>query len=232
MKVDPDDAPAIGTLNEGSLHAALKRRYAEPGDHHEVPLEGFVVDIARALGTDDELLIEIQTGAFGAMGSKLDVLLAEHRVLIVHPVAAITTLERRDRPARRSPKKGSVYSVFDELVSIPTLLDHPHLELDVVVAAITRVQEPDPRARRGRGGYRTVDRRLDAVLEVHRFREMTDLLSLLPDDLPQPFTTADIARGAGVRRDVAQRMAYTFRHACLIDVVDRRRDGVTYRRTD
>lgn len=227
---DSFDGPGIGTLNEGSLHAALKRRYGRPGDEYEVAVDGFVVDIGRDLDGPDELLIEIQTSGFGSMGRKLDVLLAGHRMLLVHPIAAITTLERRDKRPRRSPKRGSVYGVFDELVSIPTLLDHPGLELDVVVAAMTRVQEPDPRARRGRGGYRTVDRRLDEVLEVHRFRGMEDLVHLLPSELPAEFTTADIARCAGIRRDVAQRIAYTFRHACLIDELSRTRSGVVYRR--
>jgi hypothetical protein len=211
------------------LHAALKRRYARPGDEFEVPLDGFVIDIMRGQGTDDELLIEIQTGSFGAMGSKLDRLLAEHRMLLVYPVAARTTLERRDSKPRRSPKRGSVYTLFDELVSIPTLLDHPNLELDVVVADITRVQVPDPKARRGRGGWRTVDRRLEQVLEVHSFRDVTDLRHLLPTDLPDRFTTADIARGAGVSRDVAQRMAYCFRATHLIDELGRSRAGIEYR---
>ena len=62
----------IGTLNEGSLHAALKERYAEPGDEFEVPLDGFVIDIRRP-----GQLIEIQTSSFKAMGRKLDRLLGE-----------------------------------------------------------------------------------------------------------------------------------------------------------
>ncbi len=221
--------PHIGTLNEGSLHVALKERYAQPGDAFEVPIDGFVVDIVRAEGTADELFIEIQTSSFGSMGSKLDRLLAEHRILLVHPVAVRTTLDRRDDSRRKSPKRGSIYSLFDELVSIPTLLDHPNLELDVVLADVTKIQEPDPRARRGRGGWRTVDRHLDQVLEVHRFTEVTDLLQLLPADLPSPFTTADIAKRAAVRRDVAQKLAYCFRNACLIDEVRRTRSGVEYR---
>ena len=38
----------IGTLNEGSLHAALKELYAQPGDQFEVPLDRFVIDIKRS----------------------------------------------------------------------------------------------------------------------------------------------------------------------------------------
>ena len=229
MVVGPE--PHIGTLNEGSLHAALKRRYAQPGDLFEVAMDGFVVDIVRNEGQADELLIEIQTGAFGSMGTKLDRLLSDHRMLLVHPIAARTRLDRGGPTARRSPKKGSVYSLFDELVSIPTLLDHPNLELDVVVADVIKLQVEDPRARRGRGGWRTVDRRLDQVLEVHRFRDVADLVQLLPASVPATFTTADIAHHAGIRRDAAQKLAYCFRAACLIDELDRTRAGIHYRRT-
>ena len=65
------------------------------------------------------------------------------------PIAARTTLER-DGKRRRSPKRGSVYSLFEELVSIPTLLDNPNLTLDVVLVEQTKQQIHDPRARRGR----------------------------------------------------------------------------------
>ena len=228
MVVGPE--PHIGTLNEGSLHAALKRRYAEPGDQFEVAMEGFVVDIVRNEGMDDELLIEVQTGAFGSMGSKLDRLLSEHRMLLVHPIAARTRLDRGGK-LRRSPKKGSVYSLFDELVSIPTLLDHPNLELDVVVADVVKVQIEDPKARRGRGGWRTVDRQLETVLEVHRFTDVADLTQLLPASVPDRFTTADIAQHAEIPRDAAQKLAYCFRAACLIDELKRTRAGIEYRRT-
>ena len=39
--------PTIGTLNEKPLHAALKERYARPGDAMEVKLHGYVVDVVR-----------------------------------------------------------------------------------------------------------------------------------------------------------------------------------------
>ena len=60
----------IGTLNESSLHAQLKQLLSEQGDEFEVDLDGFVIDIRRG-----DLLIEVQTGSFGAMGRKLDRLL-------------------------------------------------------------------------------------------------------------------------------------------------------------
>lgn len=210
-------------MNEGSLHAALKDHYARPGDEFEVPLEGFVIDIRRP-----DMLVEIQTSSFGSMGNKFDRLLAGHRILLVHPIAIETYLQRGEKRARKSPKRGSLYGIFQELVSIPTLLDHPNLTLDVVLVSITKVQDPDPTARRGRGGYRTVDRQLRTILETHHFGGTADLAKLLPSDLPPEFTTADIAECAQVPRGVAQQMAFCFRALEVITRVGRTKAGIHY----
>lgn len=230
IATDPDSPPAepiIGTLNEGSLHAALKDWYAAPGDDFEVPLEGFVIDIKRG-----DHLIEIQTGSFGAMGRKLDRLLEEYTIQLVYPVAVESWLHKPGAPPRKSPKKGSIYSLFDELVSLPTLLDNPNLTLDVVLVAVDKIQVNDPKARRGRGGFRTVDRQLREVIARHRFETVEDLIKLVPvSDLPKEFTTADIATVAGVHRSVAQKIAYCFRPLGIIDQIGHTRAGYTYRLT-
>ena len=207
-------------LNESSLHAALKAHYQQPGDELEVPLDGFVIDIRRP-----GLLIEIQTSSFRAMGRKLDRLLTANRMLMVYPVAVATYLERPGQKARKSPKRGSVYNLFDELVSIPTLLDHPNLMLDVALVSVIRVQRPDPRARRRRGGFRTVERRLQQIEDIRRFKNTRDLAALLPTDLPAEFTTADLAKGAGISRDCAQRMAFCLRALEVLTVVGRTKAG-------
>ena len=221
--------PHIGTLNEGSLHAALKDHYAQPGDQFEVPLRRFVIDIARRWEEPGELLIEIQTTSFGSMGNKLDHILGEHRVLLVHPIAVRTKLERDGTKPRWSPKRGSIYSLFEELVSMPTLLDHPNLALDIVLAEVVKRQIHDPKARRGRGGWRTVDRRLETIVETHRFDDVADLVTLLPAGLPSTFTTADLAASGQMSRDEAQRLAYCFRAANLFDQIGRTRKGIEYR---
>lgn len=246
-----ESSPAIGTLNEGSLHRALKEHYACPGDEFEVPIGDFVVDIRRGLsgaggplaiargdGVDGgrsarrgrPRVVEIQTGSFKAMGRKLDHLLDEHDVLVVYPVAARTVLRRRDGSSRRSPKRGSVYSLFDELVSLPTMIDHPALSIDVVLAEIGRVQVTDASARRGRGGYRTVDRRLEGIVAVESFASVDDLCRLIPDGLPDEFTTADLAQVAGVDRATAQKMAYCFRPLGVFEEVGRTGRGIIHRR--
>lgn len=201
----------------------MKADYALPGDEFEVPLGRFVIDIRR-----DDLLVEIQTSSFASMGSKLDHLLPEHRVLLVHPIPVATYLQKPDAKPRKSPKKGSVYDIFEELVSVPTLLDHPNLTVEVVLVSVTKHQQPDAKLRRGRGGFRTHDRELREIVGRHRFESVDDLLTLVPAGLPEPFTTADLAAGAGVRRDVAQRMAYVFRALGEFVEQGRTRAGIQY----
>lgn len=226
--------PHIGTLNEGSLHAELKSILTEPGDDLEVPVGRFVVDIRRG-----DLLIEIQTGSFAAMARKLDVVLDTHRVLVVHPVAVHTYLIRPDRRPRRSPKKGSIFSVLDELVSVPTLIDHPNFAVRVALVDVEAVQQADSRARRGRGGWRTADRRLRTLHRWHDLRSVPDLMTLLPPGLPEVFTTADVVEaaernarseydGSKPTREQARKLLYCLRALDVADVIDRRRTGYRY----
>ena len=201
----------------------MKADYAEPGDRFEVPLDGFVIDIVR-----DRSLIEIQTGSFGAMGKKLDHLLPSNQILLVYPIAVETYLQKPDVTPRKSPKHGSVYDLFAELVSIPTLVDHPNLSLEVVLVAVTKIQVADAKVRRGRGGFRTEDRQLREILGRRRFNDGRDLLELVPDGLPPVFTTADLARRAGIGRGVAQQMAYCLRPLGLFIEQGRTKAGIKY----
>ena len=215
----------IGTLNEGSLHSTLKAHYAAPGDEFEVALDRFVIDIKRG----ERELIEIQTVSFKSMGKKLDHLLPDYEVLLVHPIAVATYLDRPGRSLRKSPKRGSIFDLFDELVSVPTLLDHPNLTIEVPLVTAIKTQIEDPKARRGRGGYRTVNRSLQELHETQRFERAEDLLDLVPvSDLPKRFTTADLAEVAAIPRSVAQRIAYCFRPLGFFHQHERTKAGYIY----
>ena len=213
----------IGTQSEGSLHAALKLLVSEPGDRLEVPMHGFVVDVLRG-----DTCIEIQTGGFASMGNKLDRLLGEYHVHVVHPIAVESWIERRDRPTRKSPKRGCLHDVFAELVSVPTMLDHPNLTVEVLLVQVDVVKVEDPAMRRRRGGWRTVDRRLRAVVGRHGLRTTADLIGLLPERLPEEWTTRDVAVLGGIPRRTAQQMAYVLRANDLVVEVGRDRAGARY----
>ena len=210
----------IGTLREQHLHASLKEWYREPDDLVEVELAGFVIDLVRG----DEL-IEIQTRNFSQMRRKLDRLLDGRRVRLVHPISStkwIRKVDKRGRQTsrRRSPKKGIVADVCSELVSFPTLLSHPNLTLEVVMVEEEEVRRPETQAerrkRRWSNGWTIEERRLVSVEELHRFDDPDDLLRVLPDGLPDPFTTAEIANGLKRSRHLAQEVAYCLREAGVL----------------
>jgi len=66
------------------------------------------------------------------------------------------------------------------------------------------------------------------VIEVHRFRRAADLCRLLPQGLPRPFHTGQLAAGLGVERWIAQRMAYCLRHMGAVKVVGKQRGAWLY----
>jgi hypothetical protein len=206
----------IGTLREGPLHAALKEWYMEPGDVAEQPVDGLVVDLVR-----NDLLIEIQTGGFSPLKKKLDRLLPEHRVRIVHPVAIDTWIVRIGEGGellsrRKSPKHAQVVDVFAGLVSITSHLGAAGLEIDVVCTTQEQVRRHEPGKAWRRKGWVIDQRSLVEVIDVHRIRRIDDLIALVPVEIRQGFTTADLSDSLGTSRRTAQQMAYCLRSVGLI----------------
>ena len=236
-KETPGVSNLINTYNEGSLHAALKLRYAGDDGELEVPVDGYIVDIVR-----DGLLIEVQTASFSSMRRKLGALVESHPVLLVHPVPQRTWIVKAPKPdalagtpdakpsRRLSPKRGSVLTLFDELVSFPTLMAHPNFAIDVVLTLEDQLRHYDRRRAWRRRGWVIDDRVLLEVVETRRFSDPADFLSLLPDDLPPRFTTADLASLLRLPRRLAQRMAYCLRELDLIHELSRSGRGVVYGR--
>lgn len=220
----------IGSLNEKPLHAALKEWYRTDGDRVEEPVDGFVVDLVR-----DQALIEIQIRGFSAMRRKFDRLLDSRPMRLVHPVAAERWIVKLDEGGmvhsrRRSPKRGIAADVCGELVSFPSLLSHPNFTLEVLLTAEEEIRRPDAKRGWRRGGYVIEERRLIDVVGVVEIDSPQGLIELLPDGLPDPFTTADLAAGLGRSRHLAQEVAYCLRLSGAVETVGRDKRGVLYRR--
>jgi hypothetical protein len=208
---------AIGVLREGPLHADVKALLAEPGDRLEVPVGRFVIDLVRADGE----LVEVQTGGFGALGKKLDALLDEHRVRIVHPIAAERRIVRVDAhgqvlSARRSPKRATAVAVFDKLVAFPSLLTHPHLTIEVLLLREDHIRRPQPVTTRGRTRD-PGERRLAEVLDRIALRTPQDVLAALPALPREPFSTRELAMCLGCSRVLAQRALYCLRAIGIVE---------------
>lgn len=226
----PDAVPHIGTLREKPLHASLKKWYGRQGDRVEVPLDGFVIDLVRG-----DLLIEVQTRGFSSMKQKVIALLdLGHRVRIVHPIPIDRWIVKVDADGkvlgrRRSPRHGQPTDIFVELVSFPDLVAHPHLEIEVLLTNEEEYRRHTAGRSWRRKGWTVVERRLIEVVEAVPLRNAVDLAGLLPAELPESFTTADLAEKLGRPRRAAQQMAYCLRRVGAITAVGKRGNAVEYR---
>lgn len=203
----------IGTLSEKSLHAGIKEWLARPGDQFEVTVDGYVIDVVHG-----RQLIEIQTANFTAIKKKLTKLLPHHPVELVYPIAAAKWIVRQSGEEtavsrRKSPKKGQPLDLFAELVRIPHLLANDNLTLTALLTHQEEIWRDDGRGSWRRKRWSIADRRLLKVVDSLSFTAVTDFLSLLPPDLPQPFTNRQLAEAAAIRLRLAQRVTYTLSRA-------------------
>jgi hypothetical protein len=222
----------IGTLNEGSLHAALKAWYSRPEDRVEHPIDGYVIDLVR-----DGLLIEIQTGGFAPLRAKLEDLTLRHPVRVVAPIPLTRTIIRMSDDGevlsrRRSPKHGRYEDVFSKMVSFPALIDQAGFELDVLLTVEEEVRVHRPGQAWRRKGWVVLGRVLVEVEESRRIRSSSDLAELLPAGLPALFSTADIAGSAGLSRRLAQQMVYCLRETGGVKIAGKEGNALLYRLAD
>ena len=219
----------IGLLNEKPLHASLKEWYAQPGDTFEVSVDGYVIDIVR-----EDLLLEIQTSGFSSIKSKLQCLANKHRVRLVYPIAREKWIVKPTKDnsgnftRRKSPKRGRVEDLFREMVSFPQLLVNPNFSLEVLMIREEEVRRHEEKRIWRRRGWTTEERRLLEVIDRHMFEKPSDWLALLPLNMGESFTTGDLAEAMGIKRRLAQQMAYCLRMVSVIELTGRQGRSHTY----
>jgi hypothetical protein len=213
----------------------LKSLYAGDDGLQEVTCGGFRIDVVRG-----EELIEIQHGSLAAIRDKIRLLLADHRVRIVKPIIANKLLVKLDHRGgvelrrRRSPKRGTLLDIFDELVYFTRVFPHERLTLEVVLVDVEERRYPGRgkrrRRRRGENEYQVEDQRLLGIVSHHWFADAADLWRLLPSRLPKQFHTAHLSERLEAPRWIAQRIAYCLREMGSVEVVGKQGNAILYRR--
>lgn len=221
----------IGTLRETHLHAALKQFLAKPGDQLEVTVDGFVADILRG-----ERVLEVQTQNFAAFRRKLAHLLERRPVCVIHPIALekwIVRLEAGGKKVagrRKSPRHGSALEIFAELVSIAEQATHPNFSLQIFLVREEEIRAPTRKRRRWGRTSRVVERRLLEVVETITLTAPQDYARFLPEHLPTPFTSTELAKALRQPVWLAQKMTYCLRNMGVLNVVGKRRGAWLYAR--
>ncbi|MBN2228745.1 MAG: hypothetical protein JW779_04055 [Candidatus Thorarchaeota archaeon] len=219
----------IGTLQERSLHAAIKELYEGSGSQFEVNVDGYIIDVVK-----DDLLIEIQTSSFSAIKDKLFKLMKDHRVRLVHPIAAERWILRQspdgknDVSRRRSPKRKDFANIFEELVSIPTFLIHSNFSLEIILTKEEEIRRKDGKGSWRRRGWSSIDRRLIEIVDRRVYHEPKDFLHLIPDSLERPFTTSQLAEITGIPRRIAQKMTYCLRKMDVLRTAGKKGNAILY----
>lgn len=223
---------SIGTYQETSLHASLKGWYAQSGDLLETQVGNYTVDILHG-----DVIIEIQTGNFAKIKRKLAHLLEDHPIRLVYPIALEKWIIRQESTGlpltrRHSPKHGRLEDLYSELVFIPRLVTHPNFSLEVVFTKEEDIRINDGKGSWRRKGWSIADHRLVEIVATHHFTCPNDYLKSIPPDLPQPFTTRQLAERLRLRRHISQKMTYCLREMGAIQRAGNQGNAPLYQRAD
>lgn len=193
----------INTYNESDLHRTIKKIYSLESDSRtEVECNGYIYDIIKQDGS----IIEIQTKNLSNLLKKItETLKNGKKIKIVHPVAIIKTIQLIDGNGekiskRKSSKKESIYSMFNELTKIYPILLNKNFSLDILLTNITEirkktllpVQSKNKRRRFCKNWIKT-NKKLDEIIESKTFNSANDYISLIPNDILPNFTTKTLA---------------------------------------
>ena len=220
----------INIKNEKSLHSSIKQWYAVPGDRLEVKVDKYIIDLVR-----EDSLIEIQTKNFSAIGNKLRDLVKYNKVMLVHPIAVekyIVTTEKANGviSRRKSPKKGKVVDLFDELIRIPDLMAEDNFILEILMTKEEEIRCKDGKGSWRRKGISIVDRKLLEVVDKITFKEVKDFLKFLPQELPVNFTNKQLAKTLKVTVYKARKITYCFRKMKIIKEVGKIKNELIFER--
>ena len=189
----------IGTLSEKTVHALLKQ-YMEPDeDHQEIPIENYVADIYK-----DGEIIEIQTRQFNKMRNKLNAFLPLYPVTIVYPIPRekyviwIDTETGELSKPRKSPLKGTPYTVFPELYKIKMYLKDKNLRFKLILMDMEEYRELNgwsPDKKKGSSRYDRIPTQLIKEVEINC---PEDYMQFVPYELDGEFTVKDFAKAAHI----------------------------------
>lgn len=222
-KTSTSAAGGIGLKNERSLHAAIKEWYSQPGDEFEVTVDNFIVDIVR-----DDVLIEIQTKNLSSIGRKLRSLSENYPVRLLYPIPKEKWIVRVSKSGkkvlsrRKSPKKGQLSDIFDELVSIPDLMKEENFMMEILMIQEEEIRCDDGKGSWWRKGMSIVDRKLLDVVESIHFRDNRDFRIFLPETISQPFSNKLLAEQMNVSVYHAQKITYCLKKMGLLKEVGKK----------
>jgi hypothetical protein len=143
----------------------------------------------------------------GAMRAKLSCFLPQYPVRIVYPIPAqkwvvwVDPETGRTIKRNRSPLRGSFFHAFRELYRIRSFLRDPNLSLELLLIDMDEYRLLDGWSRDKKRGSHRYDRIPLRLQDRMLLTCPQDYMQFVPEDLPEPFTSAQFAGAVGFRKD-------------------------------
>ena len=194
----------IGTLGEKTVHAILKNYLVTDVSCHEIKVGSFYADIVNENG-----IIEIQTRSFDKLRKKLELFLKTSPVTIVYPIPYTKWLRWVNEetgeisPPRKSPKTGTPYMIFPELYKIKNYLLHPNLHLHIILMNLEEYRFLNGWSKDKKKGSSRCDRIPTELVEEIIIQNSIEYDKLIPNTLPQTFTSKDYKKASGLQLNSA-----------------------------
>lgn len=227
----PPVVPNIGTMNESSLHAALKK-YIEPDEScHEVPLCGSVADIySERYG-----VVEVQSRGLYRLKHKLDRFLPTVPVQVIYPAAAqkhvywIDPKNGELSGGRRSPRSAGVYALWKELPGLEAYIGREGFSLTIMLLHWDEYKLLDGYGPDRKRRCSKVDRVLREIVAECTVCVPQDLFQLIPEGLQEGFTARDFAKAAHIRPEEAQNALRILYNHRFVERIGRDKRGYRYK---
>lgn len=222
----------IGTYQEKKLHLFMKN-YLEPDTtYQEISYANYVADIKR-----DNEIIEIETGGFSGLRSKLEAYLPDCRVTLVYPIATSRALSWIDpvsgniSPRRKSPKKENVYDLLFQGIYILEYLSHPNLTIAGMCMEIQEYRLLDGWSWDKKRGSHRYERMPTDLYDIVSLDTLADYAALLPESCQKDFTCAAFCKEIGKSQRMGYAILKVYQALGLVERSGKKGRSVLYSRT-
>ena len=223
---------SIGTSSESSLHRTLKYRYTDSGKTEE-EIAGFIADGINPKGE----IIEVQLGSFGPLKKKIEAFISIGKVTIIHPIIINKFIEVHDDNGkllyrRKSPRKGSEWDLFNNLLYAPELALIPGLNIELILVDVTEKRIKDGKGSWRRKGISIQDRELCAWHSCIILSKLKHYRRFIPFENNEEFTAAQLGKKAGINTSLSGKTVYVLNKINVIKKIGKKNRAWLYQPSD
>ena len=130
---------------------------------------------------------------------------------------------------RKSPKKGKIIDLFNEMVHVAKLANHKNFSFEVLLIEEEEIRCDDGKGSWRRKGVSIKDRKLLQVIERIVFQNKFDFLKFLPDNLGESFTNKVLANNLNIPIRLTRKITYCLRKMNLLTIQGKKKRELLFK---